>query len=149
MGDQFGELWDDRYKFPKKEGRLKRAFRRTVESAGYSPELAGEAFTFLRTGSTTEEYTLLHEELTPEKLTKLKARIAERRKHAQDLSGGASNWMQMRGLHVDGAPTQEQVAEQVEKMRELVANYDQTRANQQARAQEKHESSEDQSQGPQ
>ena len=62
-----------------------RTARRVMEGIGFSPELVGEAFMFMRSGSTKEEFDLLYDELTPQKLAELKGRIDERRQRAATL----------------------------------------------------------------
>lgn len=135
QGIEHQATWEDRYKFPKQEGRFRRGLRRMAEGMGISPELADDAWSVLRTGATKEEYDILREELTPEKLAKIKKRISERIDRSREVVR-PGNAMQMRGLHVDRVPSEEQIGTQVEKMRTLVEHYDQRQAGQQSDAAE-------------
>ncbi len=100
-----------------------RTARRVMEGIGYSPELIGEAFTFMRTGSTKEEFDLLHEELTPQRLAELKGRIDERRQRAATLR----HPRRLAPLAVE-----QELADQIKEMWFCVEQYDRRQAERQS-----------------
>lgn len=100
-----------------------RTTRRVMEGIGYSPELIGEAFTFMRTGSTKEEFDLLHEELTPQRLAELKGRIDERRQRAATLR---------HPRRLSPLAVEQELADQIKEMRFCVEQYDRRQAERQS-----------------
>lgn len=96
-----------------------RTARRVMEGIGYSPELVGEAFTFMRTGSTKEEFDLLYEELTPQRLAELKGRIDERRQRAATLR---------HPRRLSPQAVEQELADQIKEMRVCVEQYDRRQA---------------------
>jgi hypothetical protein len=96
-----------------------RTARRVMEGIGFSPELVGEAFTFMRSGSTKEEFDLLHEELTPQRLAELKGRIDERRQRAATLR---------HPRRLSPPAVEQELADQIKEMRVCVERYDRRQA---------------------
>ena len=100
-----------------------RTARRVMEGIGFSPELVGEAFMFMRSGSTKEEFDLLHEELTPQRLAELKGRIEERRQRAATLR---------HPRRLSPPAVEQALADQIEEMRTCVERYDRRQADRQS-----------------
>lgn len=100
-----------------------RTARRVMEGIGFSPELVGEAFMFMRSGSTKEEFDLLYDELTPQKLAELKERIDERRQRAATLR---------HPRRLSPQAVEQELADQIKEMRFCVERYDRRQAERQS-----------------
>lgn len=100
-----------------------RTARRVMEGIGCSPELVGEAFMFMRSESTKEEFDLLHEELTPQKLAEMKGRIDERRQRAATLR---------HPRRLSPQAVEQELADQIKEMRFCVEQYDRRQAERQS-----------------
>ncbi len=102
-----------------------RTARRVMEGIGFFPELVGEAFMFVRSGSTKEEFDLLYDELTPQKLAELelKGRIDERRQRAATLR---------HPRRLSPQAVEQELADQIKEMRFCVEQYARRQAERQS-----------------